>query len=156
MVDMVKKLHKKSSGLLNPGETILGACAIMPVGQFKKTVAFGAVGGLVGAAVGQAIAGKPSPVAEGSMAHDFPTLRQAIFAISDQRWIVFEQSAMSGAAKAIAAQWPLDAITGLEVSEGKLTSKIDVCFADGSVAQAEAVRAAKPASLVDAAASMRN
>jgi hypothetical protein len=152
---MVKKLHKKSSGLLNPGETILGACAIMPVGQFKKTVAFGAVGGLVGAAVGQAIAGKPSPVAADSMAHEFPALRQAILAVSDQRWVVFQQSAMSGAAKSVAAQWPLEAITGVEITEGKLTSKIDVCFADGSVAHAEAVRAAKPASLVDAAASVR-
>ena len=154
MVDMVKKLHKKSSGLLNPEEEILGACAVMSVGQFKKTVAFGAVGGLVGAAVGQAIRGKADQTESGSMAESFPELRQAILAVSNQRWIVFEQSAMSGGAKAVAAQWPHEAIDGLEITKGALTSKLDVRFSDGSVAQVEAVRAAKPHKLVEATSNL--
>ena len=58
MVDMVKKIHKKSGDLLEDGEQLQAASVIMAVGQFKKTVAFGAIGGAVGAAVGAAIGGK--------------------------------------------------------------------------------------------------
>lgn len=154
MVDMVKKLHKKNGDLLQPGETILGAATVTAVGQFKKNVAFGAVGGLVGAAVGNAIKGKAPEPEQGTMADAFPQVKQAILAVSDQRWIVFEQSMMSGAAKAVIAEWPHETIQTLEIEAGKLTSKIDVVFADGSVAQVEAVRAAKPQDLVDAAAAL--
>ncbi len=152
MVDMVKKIHKKSADLLEPGEELSGACVIMGVGQFKKNVAFGAVGGLVGAAVGQAISGKADEVAAGSMADGFPNTKQAILALSNQRWVVFEQSAMSGSAKGVAASWPLDAIQSIDIEKGKLTSKLNIMFSDGSVAQAEAVKGAKPDKLVDAAA----
>ena len=88
MVDMVKKLNKKSSELLLPGEELKGACVVMAVGQFKKTVAFGAIGGLVGAAVGNAIGGKAEEAPQGSMADSFPQLKQAILAVSDHRWIL--------------------------------------------------------------------
>lgn len=152
MVDMVKKIHKKSANLLNPDEEVLGATVISPVGQFKKTVAFGAVGGLVGAAVGQAIGGKAEAPAGGTMAEAFPAAKQAIFARSNQRWVLFEQSLMSGAAKDVLAQWPLDQIQGLQLEKGKLTSRIDIQFSDGSVAQVEAVKGARPDRFVEAAA----
>ena len=147
MVDMVKKLHKKSANLLNPGEQIRAAAVVTAPGQFKKQVAFGAIGGLVGAAVGSAVSGKAPEPEAGTMADSVPSFRQAILAVSDQRWILFEQSAMSGAAKAVAAHWPLDAVTGIDIDAGKLTSKVHVSFADGSVATLEAVKAAKPQTL---------
>ena len=150
MVDMVKKIHKKNGDLLQPGEELSGACVVMAVGQFKKTVAFGAIGGAVGAAVGAAVGGKGDEAEAGSMAETFPETRQAILALSNQRWIVFEQGAMSGAAKRVAASWPLDAITGIEIDKGRLTSRLDVCFRDGSVAQVEAVKGAKPERLIEA------
>ena len=155
MVDMVKKIHKKSADLLEPGEELSGACVIMGVGQFKKNVAFGAVGGLVGAAVGQAISGKADEVAAGSMADGFPNTKQAILALSNQRWVVFEQSAMSGAAKSVAASWALEDITSLTAEKGRLTYRIAITFADGSVAQVESVKRAKPGALADAAAKRR-
>ena len=153
MVDMVKKLHKKSE-LLNPGEKVLGASTVTAVGQFKKNVAFGAVGGVVGAVVGAKMAGKAEAAEAGSMADSFPSLSQAILAISDQRWILFEQSLMSGGPKEIVAEWPHGEITGLDIEKGKLTSKVSVNFADGSAAQVEAVKGSKPEKLVEAAASL--
>ena len=109
-------------------------------------------GGVVGAAVGNAIGGKSESPTPDSLAQGFPDIRQAILALSDRRWILFEQSAMSGAAKAITAQWPLDVIDGLDMEKGKLTSKLTLRFVDGSFVQLEAVRAAKPDRLVEAAA----
>lgn len=150
MVDMVKKLHKKSSGLLNPDEEILGATVIMPVGSFKKSVAFGAVGGVVGMAVGQAIGGKGEEAEAGTMADAFPKLKQAILAYSNQRWILFEQSVMSGAAKRVVEQWGRDQIVGVELEKGKLTNKVNIQFRDGSVAQVEAVKGARPDRLIEA------
>ncbi len=104
MVDMVKKIHKKGAEHLNLAEKIQAAAVVQAVGQFKKQVAFGAVGGLVGAAIGQAIGGKADGAEAGSMADSFPSAKQAILAISDQRWILFEQSVMSGGPKGVLAE----------------------------------------------------
>ncbi|MCP3934539.1 MAG: hypothetical protein GY708_04110 [Actinomycetia bacterium] len=155
MVDMVKKIHKKSQDLLLPGEQILAASAVQAVGQFKKQVAFGAVGGLVGAAVGTAMANRErgDGAEADTMADNFPELKQGILAVSDQRWIMFT-AGMSGAPKSVTAQWRHDQISSLSLDKGKLTSKVNITFTDGSVAQVEAVKAAKPAALVEAAASM--
>ncbi len=155
MVDMAKKIHKKGADLLEPGEKILAAATITPVGQFKKTVAFGAVGGLAGAAIGNAIKGKAEEAEAGTMADSFPGAKQAILALSNQRWIVFEQGAMSGGPKSISATWPHDQIRGIDIEKGKLTSKVNLAFADGSVAQVEAVKAAKPDKLAEAAGRLR-
>jgi hypothetical protein len=151
MVDMVKKIHKKGAELLLPGEEVLGACVVSPVGQFKKSVAFGVIGGGVGAAVGSAIKGKPDAPDEGSMAGLFPITKQAILAVTTQRWVLFEQGLASGGPKGIDAEWRHEQIRGLELENGKLISKVNVTFDDGSVAQVEAVKAAKPDRLVAAA-----
>ncbi len=155
MVDMVKKIHKKSADLLHPGEEILGACVVSSVGQFKKSVAFGAVGGLVGAAVGAAIKGKATEAAPGSQAESFPLVRQSILAVSAQRWVLFDQGGFSGSAKSVAGEWTHQEIVGLDIEPGKLTSRLGLRFADGSVAEMEAVKAAKPDALAEAAARVR-
>ncbi len=155
MVDMAKKIHKKGAEFLAPGEKVIAASTIAAVGQFKKSVAFGAVGGLAGAAIGSAIKGKADEAEGGSMADDFPDHRQAILALSNQRWLLFEQGAMSGAPKALSAEWPHDQIKAIEIEKGKLTSKVSVVFADGSTAQAEAIKAAKPEQLAEALSQIR-
>jgi len=101
VVDMVKKVHKKGAQFLQPEEQVLGATVVNGVGQFKKSVAFGAIGGVVGMAVGQAMKGKSEAPDEGTMAESLPVTKQAILAVSNQRWILFEQSAMSGAPKGV-------------------------------------------------------
>ncbi|MCP3912973.1 MAG: hypothetical protein GY745_03225 [Actinomycetia bacterium] len=151
MVDMVKKIHKKGADLLLPGEEVLGASVVTQVGQFKKSVAFGAIGGVVGAAVGSAVGGKADAPDEGTMAESFPTTKQAILAVTTQRWVLFEQGMASGGPKGIAAEWRHEQIRGLELEKGKLTTKVNVMFDDGSVAQVEAVKAAKPDRLIAAA-----
>ena len=155
MIDMAKKIHKKGAEFLDPGEKILAAAVIGAVGQFKKSVAFGVVGGFAGAAVSKAIKGEAEQAENGSMADSFPRHRQAILALSDQRWLLFEQGAISGGPKALSAQWPHDQITAIEVEKGKLTSKVGVVFVDGSTAQVEAVKGAKPESLSEAASQIR-
>jgi hypothetical protein len=152
MVDMAKKIQKKSPELLNPDEDVLGACVVLPVGQFKKNVAFGAVGGAVGAAIGRAAGGKTVPSAEGSMAETLKVSRQGILAVTNQRWVLFEQGLMSGGAKSVQAQWTHQQIDRLEFEKSRLTSRIDVVFADGSIAQLESVKGAHPERLVEAVA----
>jgi len=155
MVDMAKRIHKKGAEFLQPGEKILAATVIGAVGQFKKSVAFGAIGGLAGTAVSSAIKGEAEKAESGSMADSFPRHRQAILALSDQRWLLFEQGAMSGGPKSLSAQWPHDQITGIEVEKGKLTSKVGVVFVDGSTTQVEAVKGAKPERLSQALSRIR-
>ena len=53
------------------------------------------------------------------------------------------------------AQWPHDQITAIEVEMGKLTSKVGVVFVDGSTAQVEAVKGAKPEQLSEAVSQIR-
>ncbi len=155
MVDMVKKVHKKGAEFLNAAEKIEGAAVVQAVGQFKKQVAFGAVGGLVGAAIGQAVKGSAEKAESGSLADSFPNAKQAILAISNQRWILFEQSVMSGGPKGVLAEWPLDQIVRIDLEKGKLTSKVNIIFSDESIAQVEAVKGAKPEALAEVAAARR-
>lgn len=155
MVDMVKKVHKKGAEFLNTAEKIEAAAVVQAVGQFKKQVAFGAVGGLVGAAIGQAVKRNADEAETGSMADTFPNAKQAILAISNQRWILFEQSVMSGGPKGVLAEWPLEHIVRIDLEKGKLTSKVNVVFSDESVAQVESVKGAKPGALVEAASARR-
>ena len=44
------------------------------------------------------------------MAESFAVTKQAILAVSNQRWILFEQSAISGAPKSVSAECTHDAI----------------------------------------------
>jgi hypothetical protein len=152
MVDMAKKILKKSPELLNPDEDVLGACVVLPVGQFKKNVAFGAVGGAVGATIGQRVSGKAVPSPERTMAETLRVSRQSILAVTNQRWVLFEQGLMNVGAKSVQAQWTHQQIDRLDFEKSRLTSRIDVVFADGSIAQLEAVKGARPERLVEAVA----
>ncbi len=151
MADMVKRIQKKGAEYLQPGEQIRGACVVMSVGQFKKTVAFGAIGGAVGAAIGASGRNKQEAPA-GSMAELFPAVRQSILAVSDQRWILFDQGSMTGGIKGISAEWPREQIHAIELEKRKMTSLLSLRFSDGSTAQLEAVKGSKPQRLVEAAA----
>lgn len=51
---------------------------------------------------------------------------------------------------AVVADSEPGAITAVDMEKGRLTSKLDVRFSDGSVAQVEAVKGAKPEKLVEA------
>ena len=150
MVDIAKKVNKKSE-LLEQGENALAATTLMKKGQFKKSVAVGAIGGVVGHLAAARMNKGDQDVAGGSMADGFPQMAQSILALTNQRWILFEQSAMSGGPKEIVGTWPHDAIVSVEVEKGKLMSKLTLTFSDGSAVGLEAPKANKPAKLVDEA-----
>lgn len=151
MVDMVKKVNKKGAEMLLPGETVLAACPMQPVGSFGKQVSMGAVGGLAGAAIGSRMGRSVAVADEGTIADSFPA-GNVILAVTDQRVIAFEQSAMSGGPKAIGAEWRRDQISGLTLEKKKMTMRAELTFADGSVASGEIIRAAKPEKLAEALA----
>lgn len=152
MVNMVKKVQKKGADLLLDGEEVRAASLVTVVGGLKKQAAFGAAGGLVGTAIGVAMGDTADEVAEGTLASTFPLTKPSILAITNQRWVLFEQGAVSGGPKSVLGQWGLDQITGIAIEAGRIMCKIDITFVDGSVAQAEAVKAAKPQKLSEAMA----
>ena len=56
MIDFVKKIHKHCADDLEPGEEVLAATFGQPPGAIRRQVAFGAIGGAVGAVAGEAMA----------------------------------------------------------------------------------------------------
>lgn len=154
MVDIAKKVNKKSE-LMERGESCVAASGILKAGQFNRSVAAGAIGGIVGHAVAAAMNRGEGGTEDGTMADTFPTLNQAILALTDRRWIVFEQSAMSGGPKAIRAEFAHGDITDLEVEKGKLMNRLTLRFVDGSDITMEAPKANKPQQLIDAANRLR-
>ena len=58
MVDFVKKIHKHCADDLEPGEQVLASTFGQPPGAIRRQVAWGAVGGAVGAIAGEALANK--------------------------------------------------------------------------------------------------
>ena len=85
------------------------------------------------------------------MADAFPQMTQSIFGLTNQRWILFEQSAMSGGPKEIVSTWDHDAIASVSVEKGKLMAKPTIAFHDGSTVELEAPKANKPGELVEEA-----
>lgn len=146
MVDFAKKVQKKGAEMLLPGETVLAAAPMQPVGSFGKQVSMGAIGGLAGAAIGSRMGKKEEEdgsVGAGASAESFPG-GNLILAVTDQRVIAFEQSSMGGNPKAIGGEWQRDQVSELALVKKKLTYLAEIRFADGSVASGEMVRAAKP------------
>ena len=144
MVDFAKKVQKKGAEMLLPGETVLAAAPMQPVGSFGKQVSMGAIGGLAGAAIGSRMGrNDDGSVAVGTMAESFPG-GNLILAVTDQRVIAFEQSPMGGNPKAIGGEWQRDQVAELTLEKKKMTYLAEMKFADGSVATGEMVRAAKP------------
>ncbi len=150
MVDVAKKVRKQGGEFLHPGEEVLAATVINPVGSFKKNVAFGAVGGLVGVAIGSAVSRNGEEPEAGTSAESFPVGKNALLALTDRRWLLFELGTMSGKVKGLAGEWPHEHIASLSGEKGRLTTVISVEFADGSVAQVEAVKGVKPEDLIQA------
>ncbi len=152
MVDVAKKVRKQGGGFLHPGEEVVAATVVNPVGSFKKNVAFGAVGGLVGAAVGSAISKKQDTPEAGTAAGSFPLDKNRLLALTDQRWLLFELGTMSGKIKDLVGEWPHGHIASLSGEKGRMTTVITLEFADGSTAKVEAVKGVKPEVLIEASA----
>jgi len=144
MVDFAKKVRNKAADMLLPGEQVLAACPVQPVGKFAKQVAFGAVGGLAGAAIGARVGKGDTATIEAGTAADLFPAGNVILAVTDQRVIAFEQGSVSGNPKKVGAEWQRSQVVSMSLEKKKLTFVAELIFADGSIATGEVIKGAKP------------
>lgn len=152
MIDFGKKITKSCKDDLEAGETVLAGTFVQQPGAIRRQVAFGAIGGAVGAVVGEAMANKrvseTTPEGEGMMV-DIPK-GKAVLGVTDRRLLVFGHSAMSGKPKGLNAAFPLDQVSSITEDVGKLTGKLVINFTDGSAIDFDVVKTAKPGPFVEA------
>ncbi|MEQ8841207.1 MAG: hypothetical protein RIB98_09505 [Acidimicrobiales bacterium] len=152
MIDFGKKITKSCGDDLEPGETVLAGTFVQPAGAIRRQVAYGAIGGVIGAVVSQKAGEKranETPTAEEGIVIDIPP-GKAVLGLTDRRLLVFGHSAMTGRPKGLNAAIPLDQVAGVTHESGKLTGKLLVSFADGTSIDFDVVKTAKPGPFVDA------
>lgn len=147
MIDFTKKIHKHCADDLEPGEEVLVSTFGQPPGAIRRQVAFGAIGGAIGAVAGEALANKrikdsDQEAGEGIVL-EIPA-GKAVLGLSAQRLLVFGHSALSGRPKELNASIPLDQISSIEVDEGKLAGKMLISFVDGSSIDFDIVKTSGP------------
>ena len=132
MAGYADKLESAASGVLRPGEKVLGAIRTQPRG----TVTGLAVGGLIGAAVADRQAKKAKAgMGEGSIAASWPSGKHA-FGLTDQRVLAFNFTAM-GKPKDLQTEIPLDQVADVKLGKAKITKAVQVEFTDGSAIELE-------------------
>lgn len=147
MIDFVKKINKHCAGDLEPGEEVLASTFGQPPGAIRRQVAWGAIGGAVGAITGDALANqriKDSDQRTGEgITVEIPA-GKAVLGLSNQRLLVFGHSAMSGRPKGLNASIPLEQIQSIDVDQGKLAGKMLITFVDGTAVDFDIVKTAGP------------
>ena len=153
MIDFAKKIRKSCSEHLLPGEEVLAGTFVQPAGAFRRQVAMGAVGGLIGAAPGEAMAKKRKENSDATpgegMSIDIPA-GKAVLGLTPQRLLVFGHSTMSGKPKGLNAAIPLDEVKSISLEQGKLMGKLLVTFHDDSSIDFDVQKTVKPGPFVDA------
>ncbi|MEE9414648.1 MAG: hypothetical protein V3V01_05135 [Acidimicrobiales bacterium] len=152
MIDFAKKIRKSCAADLLDGEEVHAATFVQPSGAIRRQVAFGAVGGAVGAGIAALVTSGTSNEEDApseGMAVDIPA-GKAVLGITDQRFLVFGHSALSGKPKGLNAAFPLDQIMSLEHESGKLTGKLVVTFADETNIEFDVMKTVKPGPFVEA------
>ncbi len=154
MVDWNKKVSKHCGDSLQAGEEFVAATYAEPPGVIGRTVAFGAVGGIVGHAAGARASKKKAEEAEAlgttqGIADTIPTAK-GVLALTNSRFLIFGHSALSGRPKDLVFELPRQDVTSASYEKGKLLGKIQLTFSDGSVVQFESAKAGKPQLLAEA------
>lgn len=152
MIDFVKKINKHCADDLEPGEEVLASTFGQPPGAIRRQVAWGAIGGAVGALTGDALANqriKDSEQRTGEgITVEIPA-GKAVLGLSAQRLLVFGHSAMSGRPKGLNASIPLEQIQSIDVDQGKLAGKMLITFVDGTSVDFDVVKTAGPGPFAD-------
>ncbi|MEZ5348612.1 MAG: hypothetical protein R2714_05385 [Microthrixaceae bacterium] len=152
MIDFVKKINKHCADDLEPGEEVLASTFGQPPGAIRRQVAWGAIGGAVGALTGDALANqriKDSDQRTGEgITVEIPA-GKAVLGLSSQRLLVFGHSAMSGRPKGLNASIPLEQIQSIDVDQGKLAGKMLITFIDGTSVDFDVVKTAGPGPFAD-------
>jgi len=159
MVDFVKKVQKKAGHDLLTGEVILDARVIQPAGSaFRNAVAAGAMshtGALMDHRIqrwrtSQQNRSQAAVEASGGLAVDFPTSK-CFLTLTDKRVLVHSFASMTGSPKDLLASYELKDLAGMGGEQGKLVSKLNLFFADGSSVPLDVMKGGgDPQKLVDA------
>jgi hypothetical protein len=148
-VDWAKKIEKSRGSDLYPGEHVEAGTYVQKRGALGKTIAWGAAGA-VGAVVAGKLASKQETViAETGAAAQLPA-DAAVLGLSAHRLMVFSHSKMSGKPKELVLAVPLADVAAITVEQKKLSYALELVFSDGSAAEYEAVKMAKPVEFVEA------
>jgi hypothetical protein len=132
MAGYADKLEKAASGVLRPGERLLGAIRTQPRGTVTATAA----GGLIGTAVADRQAKKArAEMGEGTIAAAWPSGKLA-FGLTDQRVLAFNYTAM-GKPKDLQTEIPLAQVADIRLGKAKITKAVQVEFTDGSAIELE-------------------
>lgn len=158
MPDYTKKVTKEKTEVLHPGESFLGATYALPGGRFGRMVGMG-VGGVAGAVVAEKKArdraGEHGDALGAGLAARLPAGKDVVLAITDRRLLVFEFKKMKGTPGDLVAEYAIDEVASIEADRKKLMVDLLLTFSDGSVADYEVQKMAKPDSLVNAFESVK-
>lgn len=114
MANALDKVRSHSSAVLRPGESFVAAVPLTAHGTAVRAGAYSAAGGLIGGMVGATSSWKQQ-AKDAVLVDELPPsevrvgARGAIAAATEQRLIVFQQSAM-GRPKEILGEWPVDEV----------------------------------------------
>ncbi len=144
MASWMKKLDKVSRGDLNPGEELIAAVFLQPMGTMTKAVGQG-VGGLIGKAVASKMGGSANATATaelvtdsgiGSTFDDQPS----VIGLTHQRVLVYSYGAMGGKPKDLKMWIAAMDLVSVDVEQQKATYRVVLHFRDGSAKVFEAPR----------------
>jgi hypothetical protein len=150
MVDFNKRVVQ--SGLLNPGEAVMGTSFLNPVGLPQPgSAAFG----LAGFLVSKAMAKRRAKNVDGAnptvgLAAGFPNKTVLTIAATNQRIMVMSNKSFSGKPKEVLAAIPWPDVAGAVVEPAGLQTRITITFRDATKIALDAGRVMKVDSLADA------
>ncbi len=149
MVDVARKVRRQGSFLLEPGERVLAATVVNPVGYFDGDAAVTGAAEILRAIRRGESHGDPDT--QPTLADSFPVVRNSILVLTDRRWLSLGLGPLSGRIRRITGEWPHRDIPALEYHDGTLVNEVTVVFADGSRKSFAAVNGAHPDRLIAAA-----
>ncbi len=149
MVDVAGKVRRQGSSLLDPGERVLAATVVNPVGFFGGDAATVGAKEVLRVLRRGDTSADPDPPA--TLAETFPVVRNSILVLTDRRWLTLGLGALSGRIRRITGEWAHEDIPAFEYRSGSLVNRVTVVFVDGSRSSFDAVNGAHPDRLIAAA-----
>ena len=136
MANWAKRARQALAGELAPGEEVVAAALLQPDGTMGATVARGA-GGAIGAAIHRRTVPADHPTADSGLA---ATLGATAFygVLTQHRFLVMDQAAVSGQPKGMRAVLRRADIVGFDVKKESLADRVVITFADGTQRRLEA------------------
>jgi len=140
----LKKVVKAKGGELPADEEFTAATFTNPAGAAARSAGFG-VGGVVGGAIA-ARAGSKREDEHGEahrsgLAERLPS-GQLVLGLTNKRLLVYSFAQMKGGPKDLIDEFPLSDLAGADIEKLKLVYRLVLRFADGSVVDLDAGRAA--------------